>query len=78
MAESERPFDHVIHGAPDVAAPRDPVYYYECSGGDFRLVYFMPPDELRRLKQRGELSQELAGMQTESSFQTVRGSLRRR
>lgn len=33
----------------EVSLPIEPVYYYECSAGDFRLTYFMPPEELRRL-----------------------------
>lgn len=32
-----------------ICSPREPVYYYECSAGDFRLVYFIPPESLARL-----------------------------
>lgn len=42
----------------EIAAPREPVYYYECSGGRFRLVYFIPPAELRRLHDEGHISDQ--------------------
>jgi len=32
-----------------VALPKQTVYYYECSYGDFRLTYFMPPVFLEQL-----------------------------
>jgi len=32
-----------------VAIPSEHVYYYECSNGRFRLTYFIPPGELKRL-----------------------------
>jgi hypothetical protein len=32
-----------------VGSPSERVYYYECSNGRFRLTYFIPPGELRRL-----------------------------
>lgn len=40
----------------EIATPKEPVYYYECSAGRFRLVYFIPPGELQRLRDRGQLS----------------------
>lgn len=36
-----------------IASPRQPVYYYECSAGRFRLVYFIPGGELQRLQDGG-------------------------
>lgn len=33
----------------EVSLPIEPVYYYECSAGAFRITYFMPPEELRSL-----------------------------
>jgi len=39
-----------------VASPRQPVYYYECSGGRFRLVYFIPVNELERLRAGDEIA----------------------
>jgi hypothetical protein len=32
-----------------IASPRENIYYYECSNGRFRLTYFIPPGELKRL-----------------------------
>ena len=32
-----------------IASPSEHVYYYECSNGRFRLTYFIPPGELKRL-----------------------------
>ena len=32
-----------------IRLPQEPVYYYECSAGDFRLVYYIPRNELERL-----------------------------
>ena len=40
----------------EVATPKDPVYYYEASAGRFRLVYFIPPEELKRLHDAGEIA----------------------
>ena len=42
-----------------IAAPSEPVYYYEVSAGDFRLVYFIPPEELRRLHDEELISTEV-------------------
>lgn len=42
----------------EISIPNEPVYYYECSAGRFRLVYFIPPDELRRLKDQGLLADQ--------------------
>ena len=41
-----------------IASPSQPVYYYEVSAGRFRLVYFMPPEELERLHHEGLISSE--------------------
>lgn len=32
-----------------VSSPLEPVYYYECSNGTFRLLYFIPPEVLEFL-----------------------------
>ncbi len=42
----------------EISIPKESVYYYECSGGKFRLVYFIPPDELQRLNNQGLLSDQ--------------------
>ncbi|MHC4429096.1 MAG: hypothetical protein ACYS0D_10925 [Planctomycetota bacterium] len=34
------------------------MYYYECSGGSFRLVYFIPPDRLRQLREEDRISRQ--------------------
>ncbi len=41
-----------------IASPSQPVYYYEVSAGRFRLVYFMPPEELERLRDDDLISAE--------------------
>ncbi len=41
-----------------IASPSEPVYYYECSGGRSRLVYFIPPQELERLYGDGGVKKE--------------------
>ena len=41
-----------------IATPREPVYYYECSAGRYRLVYFLPTRELKRLRSDGRLTAE--------------------
>ncbi len=40
----------------EISLPKDPIYYYECSNGDYRLTYFIPADHLRRLIAQGEVS----------------------
>ncbi len=40
----------------EISTPREPVYYYECSAGSFRLTYFMPRSELERLHDEGKLA----------------------
>ena len=40
----------------EIRSPTEPVYYYECSAGDFRLTYFIPPEELDRLIAGGKIS----------------------
>ena len=42
----------------EISIPKESVYYYECSVGRFRLVYFIPPDELRRLNNQGLLAEQ--------------------
>jgi hypothetical protein len=39
-----------------IASPKERVYYYECSNGQFRLTYFIPPEELKRLSNEQRLS----------------------
>jgi hypothetical protein len=41
-----------------IASPSERVYYYECSNGRFRLVHFIPPVELRRLRRKKLISPE--------------------
>ncbi len=41
-----------------IASPSQPVYYYEVSAGRFRLVYFIPPEELERLHGEDLISAE--------------------
>ena len=41
-----------------ICSPREPVYYYECSAGGFRLVYFVPPDDLRQLYGANKISEQ--------------------
>lgn len=38
-----------------IKSPKEAVYYYEASGGEFRLVYFIPLEELERLAQDGRI-----------------------
>jgi hypothetical protein len=42
----------------EIASPKEPVYYYECSAGRYRLVYFIPPTELERLHAEGHISRQ--------------------
>ncbi len=39
-----------------ISTPREPVYYYECSYGTFRLLYCIPPGHLKRLARAGKVS----------------------
>ena len=39
-----------------IAAPREQVYYYECSNGQFRLTYFIPCEELKALCSKNTIS----------------------
>ena len=41
----------------EIASPKDPVYYYECSAGRYRLAYFIPSEELQRLHEAGRISE---------------------
>ena len=40
----------------DISLPKEPVYYYECSSGTFRLTYFMPLEYLREIVEQGGVS----------------------
>ena len=40
----------------EIASPKEPVYYYECSGGRYRIVYFIPPGVLQSLHEQGRIS----------------------
>ncbi len=42
-----------------VRSPKDNVYYYEVSYGNFRLTYFIPFDELRRLCEVGKIQKQV-------------------
>jgi len=37
-----------------IATPQEAVYYYECSYGQFRLVHFIPPDQLQQIVEQSE------------------------
>lgn len=39
-----------------IEAPNENVYYYECSNGRFRLSYFIPPGQLKKLSKQGRIS----------------------
>ncbi len=42
-----------------ISSPTEPVYYYECSGREFRLVYFMPPEMLEQLSEQGQIRPDI-------------------
>jgi hypothetical protein len=42
-----------------IKSPKEAVYYYEANNGKFRLVYFIPPEELERLVQDGSIKAEI-------------------
>ncbi|MFN2224608.1 MAG: hypothetical protein PVJ75_03675 [Chloroflexota bacterium] len=42
-----------------IKSPKEAVYYYEASNGEFRLVYFIPPEELERLAQDGSIETQV-------------------
>jgi hypothetical protein len=42
-----------------IESPAEAVYYYEASNGEFRLVYFIPPEELEKLAQDGLIKEEV-------------------
>lgn len=42
-----------------ITIPKERVYYYECSHGAFRLVMFIPHNELKNLAQNGSIKQEV-------------------
>jgi hypothetical protein len=39
-----------------IKTPNQNVYYYECSNGRFRLSYFIPPGQLKKLSKQGRIS----------------------
>ncbi len=39
-----------------ISVPDEPVYYYECHAGDFRLVAFLPTAHLERLAAEGQIA----------------------
>jgi len=39
-----------------IKTPNENVYYYECSNGRFRLSYFIPPGQLKKLSKEGRIS----------------------
>ena len=39
-----------------ISMPDDPVFYYECSAGEFRLVYFLPVAHLKDLRRKKKIS----------------------
>jgi hypothetical protein len=41
-----------------VATPNQPVYYYECNAGAFRLFYCLPAGELERLGSKNKISRQ--------------------
>jgi hypothetical protein len=41
-----------------IASPNENVYYYECSNGQFRLSYFIPPAQLKKLSDEGRISSD--------------------
>jgi len=41
-----------------VSVPRERCYYYECSHGNVRLTYYIPPDILENLVKKGKLSEQ--------------------
>ena len=40
-----------------IMAPKETVYYYECSYGKYRLTYYIPPNELERLHKEKSISE---------------------
>jgi hypothetical protein len=42
-----------------ISSPKETVYYYECSNGQFRLVYFIPPDKLQELVEQNRISPQV-------------------
>lgn len=42
-----------------IASPNENVYYYECNNGQFRLFYFIPPGELKRLCNENRISEKV-------------------
>lgn len=42
-----------------IESPIEPVYYYECSYGNFRLVYFIPPNNLQQLIDEDKIEEQV-------------------
>ncbi len=42
-----------------IASPKENVYYYECNNGQFRLFYFIPPRELKKLCSKKSISSKV-------------------
>ena len=42
-----------------IESPIEPVYYYECSYGNFRLVYFIPPNDLQQLIDEAKINAQV-------------------
>lgn len=42
-----------------IISPKERVYYYECSYGKFRLTYFIPHSELKKLPIKNQIKKEL-------------------
>lgn len=42
----------------NITRPKEPVYYYECSAGTYRLVYFMPPETFGSLLEQNKISKK--------------------
>lgn len=42
-----------------IESPNEAVYYYEVSNGEFRLVYFIPPEELEKLAHDGNIKEKV-------------------
>ena len=42
-----------------VEMPKEPTYYYECSYGDFRLVYHIPFSTVEKLVAKGAIQEKV-------------------
>jgi hypothetical protein len=43
----------------DISLPKEPVYYYECSNGEFRITYFMPIEMLQEIVNQGLITHKV-------------------